>query len=65
MNKHEIEGNWNIIKGKVKEQWGELTDDDVDQIEGEMDQLAGAIQKRYGRSLDEARKEINSWQCES
>lgn len=64
MNKHEVKGNWNIIKGKVKEQWGKLTDDDVDRIDGEMDQLAGAIQKRYGKSLDEAEREIESWRCE-
>jgi uncharacterized protein YjbJ (UPF0337 family) len=43
MNKHQIEGNWNEIKGKIKEKWGDLTDDDLDRIEGETDQLVGAI----------------------
>lgn len=61
MNKHQIKGNWNEIKGKVKEQWGELTDDDLDRIEGESDQLVGAIQKRYGRSVEEARDDVRRW----
>ena len=62
MNKMTLKGNWRQIKGKVKERWGELTDDDIDQIEGETDQLIGAIQKRYGASLDDARREVEEWQ---
>jgi uncharacterized protein YjbJ (UPF0337 family) len=61
MNKYEMKGNWNELKGKVKEQWGELTDDDLDRIDGETDQLVGAIQKRYGRSVDEARDDVRTW----
>ncbi len=62
MNELRIKGNWNELKGKVKEQWGRLTDDDLDQIEGESDQLIGAIQKHYGRSVDEAKREVKEWQ---
>lgn len=62
MNEHEIKGNWNQLKGKAKEQWGKLTDDDLDRIEGEFDQLVGIVQKRYGRSLEEARAEVQDWQ---
>ncbi len=61
MNEYRIKGNWNELKGKVKEKWAELTDDELERIDGETDQLIGAIQKRYGRSLDEARREVNSW----
>ena len=48
MNWDRIEGNWKQAKGKVKEQWGKLTDDDIALVNGERDQLAGKIQERYG-----------------
>lgn len=48
MNWDTFAGNWIQLRGRVKEQWGKLTDDDLDQIEGERDQLLGAIQKKYG-----------------
>ena len=54
MNKDTIEGNWKQLKGKVKEQWGKLTDDDFDVIAGKRDQLLGRIQERHGISRDEA-----------
>ncbi|MFZ5509417.1 MAG: CsbD family protein, partial [Pseudomonadota bacterium] len=44
MNRDRIEGNWKQLKGKIKERWGELTDDELDQIEGRREQLAGKIQ---------------------
>ncbi|MEQ8205836.1 MAG: CsbD family protein [Woeseia sp.] len=62
MNEHTIKGNWKELKGKVKEQWGRLTDDEIDQIDGKKDQLAGAIQKHYGRTVDEANSEISKWE---
>ena len=62
MNKTELKGNWNTIKGNVKEQWGKLTDDDLSRIDGQRDQLVGAIQKRYGRSKEEAQREVEAWQ---
>lgn len=61
MNEYRIKGNWNEVKGKVKEKWGELTNDELDQIDGSTDQLVGAIQKRYGRSLDDAKREVDTW----
>lgn len=56
MNKDEIGGNWKQFKGKVKEQWGKLTDDDMTVIEGKRDQLVGKVQERYGYAKDEASK---------
>ena len=61
MNKDTIEGNWKQLKGKVKEQWGKLTDDDLDVINGKRDQLEGKIQERYGYQKDQANKEIDDW----
>jgi uncharacterized protein YjbJ (UPF0337 family) len=56
-----MEGNWNIVKGKVKEKWGKLTDDDLDVIRGKRDQLIGAIQKRYGYERDRAEREAEDF----
>jgi uncharacterized protein YjbJ (UPF0337 family) len=61
MNEDTIKGNWLELKGKVKEKWGELTDDDLDQIAGNRDQLLGRIQQRHGRSREEAEAELNDW----
>jgi uncharacterized protein YjbJ (UPF0337 family) len=59
MNWDRIEGNWKQLKGKVKEQWGELTDDDIDRIAGRRDQLAGRLQETYGIGKDEAEAQID------
>jgi uncharacterized protein YjbJ (UPF0337 family) len=56
-----IEGNWKQFSGKVKEQWGKLTDDELTQINGNRDQLEGRIQARYGYAKDQAREEVDSW----
>ena len=61
MNKDEVGGNWKQLKGKVKEQWGKLTDDDITVIEGKRDQLVGKIQERYGYAKDQAEKEVDNW----
>lgn len=61
MNKDTIEGNWKQLKGKVQQQWGKLTDDDLDVIEGNRKELAGKIQERYGISRDEAEKQLDEW----
>jgi len=45
----------------VKEKWGELTDDELDQIEGRRERLAGKIQERYGITLEEAQKQVDDW----
>ena len=62
MNWDRIAGNWKMAKGKVKEQWGKLTDDDLDKIAGKRDQLVGKIQNSYGIGKDEAEKQINDWE---
>ncbi len=56
-----IEGNWKQFKGKVKEKWGDLTDDEIDQMNGKRENLEGRIQERYGRTKDEARDDIDAW----
>ena len=61
MNWDQIEGNWKQFKGKAREKWGDLTDDELDQIGGKKDQLVGAIQARYGRSKDEADRDADAW----
>lgn len=62
MNKDTIEGNWTQFKGKIREQWGKLTDDDIDVIAGKRDQLLGKIQERYGIAKDEAEKQTAEWE---
>jgi len=59
---NKIEGNWIELKGKVKEQWGKLTDDDLAQIQGQREQLVGRIQALYGISVEEANKEVTDWE---
>jgi uncharacterized protein YjbJ (UPF0337 family) len=61
MDWNRVEGNWKQFKGKVKEQWGRLTDDDLDVIAGHRDQLEGKIQERYGIARDQVRKDIDDW----
>jgi uncharacterized protein YjbJ (UPF0337 family) len=61
MNSDIAEGKWEQLKGKAREQWGKLTNDDVDQIKGNMQQLVGKIQERYGRQRDEAEREVKAW----
>jgi uncharacterized protein YjbJ (UPF0337 family) len=62
MNWDIIEGNWKQFKGKVKAQWGKLTDDHLDEIAGKRDELAGRIQEAYGVSKDEAEKQIKRFE---
>jgi uncharacterized protein YjbJ (UPF0337 family) len=61
MNWDRIEGNWKQFTGKVKEQWGRLTDDDIDRMTGQRDQLVGKIQENYGVARDEAEKQVDDW----
>ena len=62
MNWDRIEGNWKQFKGKVKEHWGKLTDDQIDVIAGKREQLAGRVQETYGISKDEAEKQIRRFE---
>ena len=61
MNWDRIEGSWKQIKGKAREQWGKLTDDDWHQIQGRRDQLVGKVQERYGITREEAQKQADAW----
>ncbi len=62
MNWDRAEGNWKQLKGKVKQQWGKLTDDDLDVIGGKRDQLIGRLQERYGYKRDELEKDVDDFQ---
>ena len=62
MNNDIIEGKWNQIKGDAQTKWGKLTNDDLDQIQGNRTKLAGKIQEVYGKSKDEVEKELKEWE---
>lgn len=64
MNREQFEGNWHLLKGKIKEKWGKLTDDDVAQINGKYEQFLGKLQKKYGYTKEQAERESNSWKYE-
>ena len=59
MNKNEIEGRWLQLKGKIKEEWNDLTDDEFEEAEGEAMQMIGKIQAKYGISKEAAEKRIH------
>ncbi|MEE4015062.1 CsbD family protein [Roseibium sp. FZY0029] len=61
MNWDRIEGNWKEFKGKAIAQWGKLTDDEVDRVDGRRTELAGLIQQKYGKTREEAEKDIEDW----
>ena len=61
MNWDSIQGNWKEFKGKAKQQWGKLTDDDLDVIDGKRQELEGRLQKHYGYAKDQAKKEVDTW----
>lgn len=65
MNRDRIEGNWKQLKGKVKQKWGELTDDDIDQINGSYEILAGRLQETYGLSKEDAERRIKEFNEEN
>lgn len=61
MNWNQIKGSWQQMKGKVRTEWGKLTDDDVERAKGDFQQLRGAVQKRYGLEKEEAERQLNDW----
>ncbi|MCB1587375.1 MAG: CsbD family protein [Xanthomonadales bacterium] len=63
MNSDIIKGKWKQIRGRVKEQWGELTDDDLDVAEGHRDYLVGKIQERYGVARDKAAEKVREFEA--
>ena len=62
MNWDRVAGKWTESKGKVREQWGKLTDDDLDVIAGRRDQLVGLIQRRYGMARDEVERQVKQFE---
>jgi uncharacterized protein YjbJ (UPF0337 family) len=62
MNWDQIKGDWKTFKGKMREKWGELTDDDVDVIDGQKEQLVGRLQKRYGIAKEEAQRQVQEFE---
>lgn len=61
MNEQEMRGRWTQLKGRAKEQWGRLTDDDLERIEGREQELVGRIQERYGKAREQAAREVDRW----
>ncbi|MFO1092740.1 MAG: CsbD family protein [Planctomycetaceae bacterium] len=61
MNQQTLKGDWMMLKGKIKEKWGKLTDDDLDVIAGKSEQLAGALTKRYGYAKEEAHRQVEEF----
>lgn len=61
MNKDILSGNWKQFKGTVKKQWGKLTDDDIDSIEGSWERLVGAVQERYGIERQAAEERVDEY----
>ena len=61
INKERVSGNWHQLKGKVKEQWGKLTDDDLQQLEGHAERLAGKIQEHYGVEKADAERQVKEF----
>ena len=62
MNEDRIKGNWKQFTGKMKEQWGKLTDDDFDVIAGKRDQFLGQLQERHGLAVEAAEEQLSAWQ---
>jgi uncharacterized protein YjbJ (UPF0337 family) len=61
MNDDVLKGKWTQLKGEVKSQWGKLTDDDVDRVQGDAEKLIGRVQERYGYARDEAKREVEAF----
>jgi len=62
MNKDQAAGGWKELKGKIKQQWGKLTDDALTQVNGKRDQLVGKIQEAYGITRDDADRQVKDWE---
>jgi uncharacterized protein YjbJ (UPF0337 family) len=62
MNWDQIQGNWKQFKGKIRQQWGDITDDELEQVGGQRDKLVGKIQEKYGLSKEEADRQIRDFE---
>ncbi|EGK07206.1 CsbD family protein [Psychrobacter sp. 1501(2011)] len=65
MNSETLKGEWNQLKGSVKQKWADLTDDDLTHIEGSRDKLVGRLQERSGRTKEEVEREVDDWRREN
>jgi uncharacterized protein YjbJ (UPF0337 family) len=65
VNQDILEGKWHELKGLVRQQWGKLTDDDVERLSGKMEELSGILQQKYGYSKIDADKAIDAWVAEA
>lgn len=61
MNEDRLLGKWQQLKGEIKQQWGELTDDELTKLDGKTDSLIGALQEKYGKAKDAVAQEVNEW----
>jgi uncharacterized protein YjbJ (UPF0337 family) len=61
MNSDILQGKWRQLKGEARIQWGKLTDDDLDQVQGQAEKLVGLVQERYGYNRDQAEREVDSF----
>ncbi|WP_394835179.1 CsbD family protein [Pendulispora rubella] len=61
MNWDSLKGDWKVLKGQVRQKWGKLTDDDLEQIAGQRDEFLGRLQQRYGYKKDEAERQVDEW----
>ncbi|MCG6898223.1 MAG: CsbD family protein [Thiocapsa sp.] len=61
MNWDEIKGQWHQIKGAIRAKWGELTDDEIEELDGNREKMVGKIQEKYGVAKDEAEKQVDEW----
>ncbi len=62
MNRDTFEGNWKMFKGEAQKQWGKLTNDQLDQVQGDREKLLGQIQKNYGIAKEEAEEQVRAWE---
>lgn len=61
MNRNILQGKWKQLRGEIRQRWGEITDDDLDQVAGQSDKLAGVLQERYGYTQMEAERQIDEF----
>jgi uncharacterized protein YjbJ (UPF0337 family) len=64
MNRDTLKGQWTQLKGRIRNQWGKLTDDEVSQIQGNAEILIGKLQEHYGYSREQAERELERWEVE-
>jgi uncharacterized protein YjbJ (UPF0337 family) len=61
MNWDQIKGKWHEVKGSIRAKWGELTDDEIEQLDGNREKMVGTIQQKYGVAKEEAERQVDEW----